>query len=181
MVNFLHLSDIHIPDKRGDLCGNIDPFKKLDALIEYTKKLELNPAFTIITGDLSQTGTTQSYKHVKKYISKLQNLGGPVLPIMGNCDKRSNFSKILLGKPSPKKDPPCYYSKTIEGIHVIAMRAQAGSSLELNIHTETGKVVTYDSSSFNVLGYVKNDPNRLAVRPIYFSEGQQLVDKTIEN
>ena len=57
---------------------------------------------------------------------------------------------------------------------------QAGSPLETNFHSETGKVVTYDSSSFNVLGYVKNDPNRLAVRPIYFSEGQQLVDKTIE-
>ena len=266
MVHFLHFSDIHIPDKRGDLRYKRDPFQKLDNLIEYAKKLELNPSFTIITGDLSQTGTTQSYKHVKKYISKLQNLGGPVLPIMGNCDKRSNYSKILLGKTSHQSEPPCYYSKTIEGIHVIAMDSptpssimgsfcekqldwletelrehkdklsviafhepiyffgelgvfdksdalrfreivstgnvlavlnghlhcpiygivdgvsyvQAGSSLETNFHSETGKVVTYDSSSFNVLGYRKDLRKSLMVRPIYFSEGQQLVDKTIE-
>ncbi len=267
MVNFLHFSDIHIPDKRGDLRYKKDPFQKLDNIIKYTKKLELNPSFTIITGDLSNTGTTQSYKHIKKYISKLQNLGGPVFPTIGNCDKRSNFSKILLEKPSHQKEPPCYYSKAIEGLQVIVLDShtpdssigsfsekqldwlenelrehkdtpsviafhepiyffgefgmfnktdalrfrdivstgnvlavlnghlhcplygivngvnyvQAGSTLELNIHTETGKVITYDSSSFNVLGYVKNDPNRLAVRPIYFSEGQELVDKTVEN
>jgi len=265
MVNFLHFSDIHIPDKRGDLRYKIDPFQKLDNLIEYAKKLELNPSFTIITGDLSQTGTTQSYKHIKKYISKIQNLGGPVLTTMENCDNRSNFSKILLGKTSHQRESPCYYSKTIEGLHVIAMDShtpespmgsfsekqldwletelsehkdrqsviafhhpiyffgefgmfnktdalkfrdivsnsnvlavlnghlhcplygfrdgvnyvQAGSSLELNIHSETGKVITYDSSSFNLLGYHRDFSN-LAVRPIYFSEGQQLVDKTIE-
>ena len=185
---------------------------------------------------------------------------------MGNCDKRSNFNKILLGKTSHQSEPPCYYSKTIEGIHVIAMDSptpdsimgsfcekqldwletelrehkdklsviafhepiyffgelgvfdksdalrfreivstgnvlavlnghlhcpiygivdgvsyvQAGSPLETNFHSETGKVVTYDSSSFNVLGYRKDLRKSLMVRPIYFSEGQQLVDKTIE-
>ena len=70
MVNFLHLSDIHIPDKRGDLWYGVDPFQKLDNLLKQTKKLELNTSFTIITGDISHTGTTQSYTHVKKYISR---------------------------------------------------------------------------------------------------------------
>jgi len=113
MVNFLHLSDIHIPDNRGDLFHGVDPYQKLDKLIENTKKLELNPSFTIITGDLSDTGTIQSYKQVKKYISKIQDLGGPVFPTMGTRDKRSNFSEILLGKPSQRRESPCYYSKTI--------------------------------------------------------------------
>ncbi len=65
MINFLHLSDFHIPDKRGDKRDNIDPFKKLDNLLDYARKLDLKPAYTIITGDLSDTGTPQSYKHVK--------------------------------------------------------------------------------------------------------------------
>ena len=32
MVNVLHFSDIHIPDKRRDLWYGVDPFKKQDAL-----------------------------------------------------------------------------------------------------------------------------------------------------
>ena len=264
MVNFLHFSDFHIPDKPGDYRNNTDLFQKLDNLIEHTQKLQLNPSFTIITGDLSHTGTTQSYKHVKKIIKKLENLGGPVFPTTGNKDNPSNFTKILLEKPSHQKDSPCYYSKTIEGIHVIALDSrtpgsnmgllgekqldwleteldvhedlrsviafhdpiyffgelglfnksdacrfrdivsagnvlavlnghlhcplygfvdgvnfvQAGSSVEMRVHSDSGRVLTFDSSSFNLLGYSKNILNSLAVRPIYYSEGQQLVDKT---
>jgi 3',5'-cyclic AMP phosphodiesterase CpdA len=157
MVNFLHFSDFHIPDKRGDLRDTIDPFQKLDNIIDYAKQLELNPAFTIITGDLSDTGTPQSYKHVKEFISKIQDLGGPVIPTMGTRDRRTNFSKILLGKPSQQREPPCYYSKTIEGIHVIAMdsrtpRSKMGSfsekqldwlETELREHIDTPSVIAF--------------------------------------
>lgn len=267
MVNFFHFSDIHIPDKRGDLFHGIDPFQKIDKLIENTKKLELDPSFTIITGDVSHTGTVQSYYHVKQYISKIQTLGGPVFPTMGTKDNRKNFKKIILGEDSTQEEPSCYYSKTIEGLHVIVMDShtsgsrtgsfsegqlewlenelrehkdipsviafhepifffgelglfdkkdalrfqdiissgnvlavlnghlhapmytvidgvyyvQAGSPLWVNYWNDTDEMVTYDSSSFNLLSYYENYPNRLLIRPVYFSEGQQLVNKTIEN
>ena len=268
MVNFLHFSDIHIPDKRGDLWFGIDPFEKLDKLIKYTKKLELNPSFTIITGDISHTGTTQSYNHAKQYIKEIQNLGGPVSPTMGTHDNRKNFKQILLGEPTKKETPPCYYSKTIKGIHIIAMDShtpgsrvgsfseeqlkwlenelrenreipsliafhepifffgelgmfnkkdalrfrdiisngnvlavlnghlhcpwyivvdgvnyvQAGSPLWVNYWNENDadKTITFDSSSFNMLSYYENYPNRFLSRPVYFSEGQQVVVKNIE-
>jgi hypothetical protein len=185
---------------------------------------------------------------------------------MGNHDNRKNFKNILLGNLSSQEESVCYYSKTIEGLHVIAMDShtpgtntgsfnskqlewletelrehkdtpaviafhdpiyyfgdlgmfnkkdaqrfrkivstgnvlavlnghlhcpwypivdglnyvQAGSSLWINYYSDTGKETTYDSSSFNVLGYVEKYPKRLMVKPIYFSEGQQLVDKTIK-
>ena len=271
MVIFLHFSDIHIPDKQGDLWFGVDPFHKLDNLIEFTNKLKLNPSFTIITGDISHTGTTHSYNNANKYLSKIQNIGGPVFPTMGTHDKRKNFKNILLGEPSSQEEPACYYSKTIKGLHLIAMDShtlgsntgsfspkqldwletelkehkdmpaviafhepifffgaaglfnkvdatrfrdiisagnvlavlnghlhcplytvvdgvnyvQAGSPLWVNYYNETeekgGRTrATYDSSSFNLLSYNENLPNRLMVRPVYFSEGQQLVDKTIE-
>ena len=59
MVNFLHLSDIHIPDKQGDLWDSVDPCIKLEKLIELAQKLELKPSFTVITGDISHTGSIQ--------------------------------------------------------------------------------------------------------------------------
>ena len=121
MSTVLHLSDTHIPNQHGDLRGTIDPFQKLDATLEYMIKQEINPAFTIITGDISDTGSTQSYKHIKKYISKLEAVGGPVFPTMGNCDNRQNFSKTLLGKTKLLEEPLCYYSRSIEGVHVIVL------------------------------------------------------------
>ncbi|UCD45018.1 MAG: metallophosphoesterase [Candidatus Bathyarchaeota archaeon] len=129
MVNFLHISDIHIPDKKGDLWFGVDPCKKLEKLIELAKKLELNPSFTVITGDISHTGTIQSYNLAKKYIDEFRSLGGPVYPTMGTHDNRRNFSNILLGRPSPREEPPCHYSRTIEGLHVITMDSHTPGSL----------------------------------------------------
>jgi 3',5'-cyclic AMP phosphodiesterase CpdA len=270
MVDFLHLSDIHIPDKRGDLWYGVDPCLKLEKLIELLTKLEINPSFTVITGDISHTGTNQSYNLAKKYIDELQSLGGPTYPTMGTHDNRQNFSNILLEKPSPQEEPPCYYSKTMEGLHVIAMDShtpgsntgsfveeqldwleeelrihqdepaiiafhepifffgevglfdkvdatrfrdivsegevlavlnghlhcplftmvdgvhyvQAGSPLWENVITEKG-IPTSDSSSFNLLTYNEDlegqpvkFPHRLFVRPVSFSEGTQLIEKT---
>ena len=73
MINILHLSDIHIPNKQGDLWDGVDPCKKLDKLIELSQHLELSPFLTVITGDISHTGTIQSYNLAKKYINKIQS------------------------------------------------------------------------------------------------------------
>jgi Icc protein len=214
----------------------------------------------VITGDISHTGTNESYKLAKKYINKIQSLGGPVFPIMGNVDIRKNFRNIILGKPSQQEEPSCYYSKTIEGLHVIVMDShtpdshtgsfseeqldwleaelrehqyehaiigfhapifffgeegvfdkadamrfrdivsrgnvlavlgghlhcpvftmfdgvhyvQAGSPVFENSHNERGRL-SHDSSSFNLLSY---NEGRLLVRPISFSEGTQLIERT---
>jgi 3',5'-cyclic AMP phosphodiesterase CpdA len=264
MLNFLHLSDIHIPDKRGDLWYGVNPFDKLDKLIKNIIKLELNPSYTIITGDISHTGTPLSYNNVKQYFKKITELGGPVYPTMGTHDNRKNFKQILLEETPKKQEPQCYYSKTIKGIHIIAMDShtpnsvtgsfspeqlewlenelienidipsviafhepiffygelglfkkedaqrfreiissgnvlavlnghmhtpmftfvdgvyyvQAGSPLWVNYYSYSGDEVTYDSSSFNLLTYSEEYPSRLLVRPVYFSEGQKLVNKT---
>ena len=124
MVNFLHISDLHILNKQGELRKGIDPCKKLEKLICLTRDLELNPSFSIISGDLSHGGTVQSYELVKKYISELESLGGPVIPAVGTRDNRDNFRRILLGKPSPQKDAPCYYSRSLEGFHIVILDSQ---------------------------------------------------------
>ena len=57
---------------------------------------------------------------------------------------------------------------------------QAGSPLWVNYYDAIGGEVTYDSSSFNVLTFPGDFPGSLWVRPVYFSEEQRLVDKTIK-
>jgi 3',5'-cyclic AMP phosphodiesterase CpdA len=262
MVTFLHLSDIHIPDKQGDLWNTVDPCVKLEKLIELAEKLELRPSFTVITGDISHTGTIQSYNLAQQYIKQIQSLGGIVLPTMGTKDNRQYFSNILLRQPSTLEEPVCYYSQTIEGLHVVAMDShtpgshtgsfsdeqldwlynelrdhqdepaiiafhepifffgkyglfdqtdatrfrdivskgnvlavlnghlhcplftrvdgiyyvQAGSPLWENAYKDRG-LVSYDSSSFNVLRYHEG---RLLVKPTSFSQGTQLIKRSPE-
>jgi len=127
-TEFLHLSDIHIPNIKGEIWKGVNPCKKLEKLLEHIKQLELNPSFTVITGDVSNTGTTQSYKLAKKYISKLQDLGGPVFPTMGTKDNRTNFRNIIPKDTVLQGDPYCYYSQTVEGLHIIVMDSHTPGS-----------------------------------------------------
>ena len=45
----------------------------------------------VITGDISHTGTIQSYNLAKRYINKIQSLGGVVIPTMGTKDNRQHL------------------------------------------------------------------------------------------
>jgi len=62
-------------------------------------QLDLNPAFAVITGGPSHAGTERSYPLAKQYIAELQELDGPVIPLMENMDHRTNFGKTLFMKP----------------------------------------------------------------------------------
>jgi Icc protein len=125
LITFLHLSDIHIPDKKGDLWDGVDVCRKLETLIQLAEKLDLHPSFTVITGDISHTGTERSYHLAKRYIKKIQSLGGPVIPLMGNMDNRPHFRNILL-----EEHANCYSSHTIEGLHLLTMDSHTpGSSV----------------------------------------------------
>jgi len=83
LITFFHLSDIHVPDQQGDVWGGVDICRKLDTLIALAEQLDFNPAFTVITGDIFHTGTECSYHLAKRYIAKIQNLGRPIIPLMG--------------------------------------------------------------------------------------------------
>ncbi|MHA2303296.1 MAG: metallophosphoesterase family protein [Candidatus Thorarchaeota archaeon] len=173
MVTFLHLSDIHIPDNKGDLWYGVDPCIKLEKLIEIAKKLELKPSFTVITGDISHSGTIQSYNLVKKYLKKIQSLGDIVLPTMGTKDNRANFSNILLGKPSSQEEPPCYYSQTIEGLSIIAMDS----------HTPGSHTGSFSEEQLDWLEEeLREHPDKPAViafhEPIFFFGELGIFDKT---
>jgi 3',5'-cyclic AMP phosphodiesterase CpdA len=100
-----------------------DPCKKVEKVIEIAEEMGVTPAFSIITGDISQNGSETGYSIAKEYISRIEALGGPVLPAVGNVDGRRNFRRILLGELN-HDDGPCYYSRTIDGLHVIILDSQ---------------------------------------------------------
>lgn len=97
-----------------------NPCNKIEKIIQLAKDTDIKPAFSIITGDISQNGSTSGYKIAQEYISQIESLGGPVLPVMGNVDNRTRFRENLL-REKYSGEAPCYYSKTIDGIHVIVL------------------------------------------------------------
>ena len=124
MINFFHFSDFHIPPERGMTRDEGDPCKKVEKLIEIAREMDIKPDFSIITGDLSQRGTETGYEIVREYICEIEALGGPVLPAVGNVDRRGNFRRILLGEGDVDNDKPCYYSRTVGNIRVIVLDSQ---------------------------------------------------------
>lgn len=127
LITFLHFSDFHLLPERGMLRDGIDPCKKVERIIDIAGEMDVKPAFSIITGDISQNGSKTGYEIAREYISQIEALGGPVLPAVGNVDVRRNFRRILLGEPD-HDDVPCNYNRTIGGLHVIILDSQAPGS-----------------------------------------------------
>ena len=128
MVTFLHFSDFHLLPRRGDLRDEGDPYRKVEKIIEVAREMDLNPSFSIITGDLAQDGAAAGYKLVKEYISEIEALGGPVFPAVGNVDGRENFRRMLLGEKGVDGGKPCYYSRIIGGLKVVILDSQTPGS-----------------------------------------------------
>ena len=61
MVNFLHFSDFHIQERRGILKEGVDTCLKLERVIEVAREMDVKPAFSIVTGDISQDGSEEGY------------------------------------------------------------------------------------------------------------------------
>lgn len=124
MTTVFHFSDFHILPQRGMTREEGDPCHKIEKIIQLAKETEIKPVFSVITGDISQDGATPGYEIAKEYISQIESLGGPVLPVMGNVDNRQRFRENLLKKPATDKETPCYYCRTVNGIRVIALDSQ---------------------------------------------------------
>jgi Icc protein len=124
LVTFLHFSDFHILPDKGMVRDEGDPCKKVEKLIHIARGMDLRPAFSVITGDVSQDGTETGYSIAREYIAEIEALGGPVLPAVGNVDRRGNFRRILLGARELDDDKPCYYSRTVGGIRAIVLDSQ---------------------------------------------------------
>ena len=121
MITFLHFSDFHIQEKRGILKEGVDPCLKIEKVIEVARELNVKPAFSIVTGDISQDGSEEGYTLAKEYIREIEALGGPVIPAVGNVDTRKNFRRYML---EGAGEGPCFYSRTVGGLRVMVLDSQ---------------------------------------------------------
>lgn len=90
----VQISDCHLPADPQQKYRGINPHKSLKTLMRKVKAMR--PDLLLATGDLSEDGSSKSYRLLKRYL----NLPGvPVLALPGNHDDAELLAEIYPGSP----------------------------------------------------------------------------------
>lgn len=119
---FLHLTDLHLAPP-GQLVEGFDPIWQVQDVLARIKQLDVSPAFVVISGDLTENASAESYEVVKGVLKELEgeNKDIPVLLALGNHDDRATFRRIILGEEAVGAQDPYSYSREIDGLRVIML------------------------------------------------------------
>jgi 3',5'-cyclic-AMP phosphodiesterase len=121
-IPFLHLSDLHLAPA-GRLLAGIDPIRHMRAVLARIEQLDVSPAFVVVSGDLTEDGSAESYEVVKEVLKELggKSMDRPVLLALGNHDDRATFRHVILGEVSSDDQDPYHHSRLIDGLRVIVL------------------------------------------------------------
>jgi 3',5'-cyclic-AMP phosphodiesterase len=118
-ITFLHLSDLHLAPP-GQLLAGVDPLRQMTDVLTRIKQLGVAPAFIVVSGDLTDNGSTESYEVVNEVLKELDTGETQVLLALGNHDERSTFRRVVLGEERFDQGP-YHYSQLIDGLRVIVL------------------------------------------------------------
>jgi 3',5'-cyclic-AMP phosphodiesterase len=119
-ITFLQLSDLHLA-RPGQVLAGVDPMRQMRDVLARIKQLDVTPAFIVVSGDLSDDGSAESYEVVNEVLKELAAGGTPVLLALGNHDDRATFHRVVLGEEPSGNDGTYYHSQEIDGLRVIVL------------------------------------------------------------
>jgi len=122
-VTFVHLSDTHLLPEGATSPHGLDPAANLRQVADWVAAEGLEPTFFLISGDLSNDGDPESYRHFATALRALEGrFGVPVLLGLGNHDRRGPFRRLVLGESVGDDDEtPYYYSRRIGALRVLML------------------------------------------------------------
>jgi len=88
------ITDCHLPADPKRPYRGINPHRNLKKLLRKVKAIQ--PDLLLASGDLSEDGSRESYRQLKKY---LNTLGVPVLALPGNHDEAGRLAEVFPGSP----------------------------------------------------------------------------------
>lgn len=179
-TTFIHITDLHIgtPGVADDHLFS-DTSATLALVLEMTAAVQPRPSFIIASGDLSNRGDAESYRHLKRLMA---SAGVPVLYALGNHDTRAGFYQGMLDR-SGDLEAPYDHELVIDGLHIIVLDTstpgQIGGTIEpsqfawldqvLGTHPELPKLIVAHHAP--ALG---DAPDWAHWRTIEFGQSQQL-------
>jgi 3',5'-cyclic-AMP phosphodiesterase len=115
---FIHLTDLHVgnPAVPDDHLFS-DTSATLRRVLEMIASMDQKPTFIIASGDLTNKGDTDSYRHLKS-LMRASDL--PVVYALGNHDTRAGFYEGMLERTSDL-EAPYDHQQVIGGVHVITL------------------------------------------------------------
>lgn len=121
-TTFIHLSDTHILPP-GEQHLGADPTANLRAVLGCIEAMQVEPAFVLISGDLTNGGEPEAYEQLTALTAEItERLGAPVLLNLGNHDKRIPFRQVVLGERAATDEAaPYYYSRTFGDLRVFML------------------------------------------------------------
>ena len=119
-TTFLHLSDLHLAPP-GQLVSGVDPMRQMQGVLARIQQLDVSPAFIVVSGDLSNDGSAESYEVVKGLLAELGGEDTPVLLALGNHDDRATFRRVVLEEDAADGQETYRYSQLIDGLRVIVL------------------------------------------------------------
>ena len=135
-IYFAHLTDIHInaPAKNNPLFG-LDMTAKLRAAFADLAALKTKPSFVLISGDLTQDGDLEDYKHLRTVLEEESaKLGVPVHVGLGNHDFREPFREGYLGEEPSQEN--YYYTFMEGGLRIVMLSTQIPGSHDGRVDEE---------------------------------------------
>ncbi|MDC1488892.1 phosphodiesterase [Amylibacter sp.] len=153
MTTILQISDTHIIPK-GSLVSNVldtsASLKKLVIRINEIRPQIENIDCVLVSGDISDDGSIDSYERFKSILAPLQL---PIYVIPGNHDIRENMRKAFLENGLFQKDGPLNWHKKTGSVNLIG--------LDTLIEGQGGGTLLPES-----LGFLKKIINNLKSEPI---------------
>ena len=117
-TTFIHITDLHVgnPAVADDHLFS-DTSATLVRVLELIGTMDNKPQFIIASGDLTNRGDAESYRHLKSIMAATDL---PVVYAIGNHDTRPGFYEGMFGRTSDI-DAPYDHQEVIAGIHVITL------------------------------------------------------------
>jgi len=116
-----HLSDTHLRHPADPLVrGVIDPRVSLSELLAGLLLSGHRPEVILVTGDLSDDGTPESYRELRDLVDPIADtLAARVIWLNGNHDDRATLRRIVLAEPAD--DGPLNQVHWLDGLRLLCL------------------------------------------------------------
>lgn len=168
MTRILQITDTHIVCDGGVVSGRLDTAAAVVGLIDRIQSIRAqicNISAVLVTGDLSDDGTAQSYVHFKALLAPLDL---PLLVIPGNHDARAPMRAAFADQFAP--DGPLDWVTKIENLNIIGLDTLVEGSGKGTLSAQS---LTFLKTA---LAQAKDTPTLLALHHPPFQSGINFMD-----
>ncbi|MBF6210676.1 phosphodiesterase [Nocardia puris] len=115
-----HFSDTHLIAGDDALYGAVDAERRLRQLLDHAAASRIRPTALVFTGDLTDRGEPGAYAKLRALVDPFaEELGAPVVWVMGNHDDRGALRSGLLGETA--SDEPFDRVHMVDGLRIVAL------------------------------------------------------------